>query len=149
MDITPQTKKLIETIQALKPQYTDPTSTLFIDFYCQCKQGCDYLFPVGVKESVRLIDILNWFLECVDKGEPIPLIHLMWQDIAGPTLSEYQEDEQTEKRLLKAFQSADLHHVLSTWDKATLPSGGVRLILRELLNDIHKLEQIHATVVNA
>ncbi len=147
MDITPQTKKLIAAIQALKPQYTDLASTIFIDFYCQCKQGCDYLFPGGVKESVRLIDILNWFLECVDKGEPIPLIQLMWQDIVGPTLSEYQEDEQIEKRLLRAFQS-DLHHVLATWDKATLPSGGVRLILRDLLNDIHKLEQAHASGVS-
>lgn len=139
MDITPETNRLIEAVQSLKSHYSDPASILFLDFYCQCKQDCDYLFPVGVRESVRLIDILNWFLECVDKGEPIPLIRLMWNDGVGPTLEEYMADEKIEKQLLKAFK-ADLHPASTTWDRVTLPTGAVRLVLKELLDEIHQLE---------
>jgi hypothetical protein len=139
MDITPETKSLIATVQALKSRYTDPASLLFLDFYCQCKQGCDYLFPLGVRESIRLIDILNWFLECIEKNEPIPLVRLMWKDVAGPTLEEYMADERIEKQLTASFKS-DMHPALTTWDRITLSNGGVRLILRELLDDIHKLE---------
>lgn len=34
MDIIPATHQLIGAVQRLKPKYSDPTSLLFIDFYC-------------------------------------------------------------------------------------------------------------------
>lgn len=62
MDITPSTKELITKVQQLKSQFTDPVSPLFIDFYCQCKQGIDYLLT-PLQDSVRLLDILNYFAQ--------------------------------------------------------------------------------------
>lgn len=140
MDLTPQTRQLIESIQPLKSLHADPISTLFIDFYCQCKQGCDYLFPVSMRTSIRLLDILQWFLDCAEIGKLTPLIQLMWKDVVGPTLGEYLEDEKIESRLISAFQS-DLHSSLAEWDRVNLPNGSVRLSLRELLADIAAIEQ--------
>jgi hypothetical protein len=140
MDITPQTKQLIEQIQPLKARYTDPASLLFIDFYCQCKEGCDYLFPVAVRDTVRLIDILQWFLACAHQGQPTALVQLMWNDVVGPTLGEYLADEKIERRLTAAFQS-DLNEILSHWDRVMLPSGNINLVLRQLLDEVAQIEQ--------
>jgi hypothetical protein len=140
MDLTPQTRQLVESIQPLKSRHTDPISILFIDFYCQCRQGCDYLFPVSMRASIRLLDILEWFLDCAEIGKLTPLVQLMWKDVVGPTLGEYLEDEKIESRLISAFQS-DLHNSLAEWDRVSLPGGSVRLTLRELLADIVAIEQ--------
>ncbi|NJL46079.1 MAG: hypothetical protein HC922_10975 [Leptolyngbyaceae cyanobacterium SM2_3_12] len=45
MDITDATQILIQHVQPLKLKHSDPISQAFIDFYCQCHQGMDYLFP--------------------------------------------------------------------------------------------------------
>lgn len=140
MDLTPQTRQLIDSIQPLKSCYSDPISTLFIDFYCQCRQGCDYLFPAPVHNSIRLFDILEWFLACAEIGKLTPLVQLMWKDVVGPTLGEYLEDEKIESRLISAFKS-DLHRSLADWDRVQLLDGSVRLTLRELLADIFAIEQ--------
>lgn len=140
MDITPATKQLVQQVQQLKSQYTDAASVLFIDFYCQCKEGMDYLFPVSVKESIRLVDILQWFLDCVEQGKPNTLISLMWKDVVGPTLGEYLGDEKTERQLMAAFQG-DVSSQLTHWDRVQLKDGQVWLILRELLDAIAQLEQ--------
>ncbi|MBW4654173.1 MAG: hypothetical protein KME20_14215 [Kaiparowitsia implicata GSE-PSE-MK54-09C] len=141
MDITPATHQLIGAVQRLKPKYSDPASLLFIDFYCQCKQGCDYLFPAPVRETVRLIDILQWFFDCVARKEPTALIQLMWKDVVGPTLGEYLADEKIEQTLWQAFEG-DVSQSLADWDLERLPTGGVRLVLRELLDDIYQVEQM-------
>ena len=140
MDITPETKQLIASIQQLKPHYSDPASALFLDFYCQCRQGCDYLFPPAVRETVRLIDILQWFFECAERGEPTNLVRLMWKDVAGPTLEEYIDDEKIDKRLQAAF-TTHLNQELESWDRIMLPSGNIKLLLKDLLNEIHQVEQ--------
>ncbi|MGF1493180.1 MAG: hypothetical protein ACFBSC_12160 [Microcoleaceae cyanobacterium] len=140
MDITETTKKLNHHVQQLKSKYSDPPSTAFIDFYCQYREGCDYLFPVAVKRSIRLFDILNCFFECIEAGKPTRLVQLMWQDVAGPTLHEYLDDEKTEKQLISAFSHHDLDEFISHWDLTRLPTGEVQLILRELLDDISQLE---------
>lgn len=140
MDITTTTKELILKMQPLKEKYSDLASQTFIDFYCQCRQGCDYLFPLPIKSSVRLIDILGWFLTCAEKGAPTPLIKLMWQDIIGPTLEEYQEDERIEHNLATIFTQSELSEALKGWDCQRLPSGGVNLTLRQLLEDMSALE---------
>jgi|GEM_PF-1559348 len=142
MDITPRTKALIQDVQALKPKHAEDISVLFIDFYCQCREGCDYLFPPVVKDSVRLLDILQWFVECIEYRQPTPLIRLMWNDVVGPTLGEYLVDEQTEKRLHSAFKT-DLPALIQAWDRVQLPSGSVQLVLRELLADICAVEAAH------
>ncbi len=140
MDITPETKRLLEQVQQLKPKYNDPASQLFLDFYCQCKQGCDYLFPSEVRTTVRLLDILQWFFDCAEKGGPTPLIQLMWKDVAGPTLGEYLGDEKTERGLNSAF-STYLNQELVAWDRIMLPSGNAQLLLKELLQDLARIEQ--------
>ena len=63
----------------------------------------DYLFPPGIRATVRLLDILQWFCDCVDQGEPSTLIRLMWKDVVGPSLEEYQADEAIESRLMALF----------------------------------------------
>ncbi|MGK7914346.1 MAG: hypothetical protein AB4038_02185 [Prochloraceae cyanobacterium] len=144
MDITQSTKKLIKRVQQLKEKYPDLTSSSFIDFYCQCREGCDYLFGPTVGQSVRLLDILQWFLECVEKGSPSLLIELMWKDVIGPTLGEYEQDEQTENQLAKVFKSEDLKQAVASWDRKRQSDGGVRLILRELLQAIETIEKEQA-----
>lgn len=141
MDITDSTKAQIQSVQSLKAAHPDPVSQAFIDFYCQCRQGMDYLFPIGVKESVRLLDILQWFCDCVDQGEPSTLIQLMWQDIVGPSLAEFQADEATEYHLLNLFKHGDLKEHIRQWDLDRRADGGVNLTLRTLLREIHELEQ--------
>ncbi|MEM9002198.1 MAG: hypothetical protein AAGE59_01600 [Cyanobacteria bacterium P01_F01_bin.86] len=149
MDVTESTKDLIYKVQRLKAKHTDPVSTTFIDFYCQCCQGVDYLFPEGMRSSVQLLDILQWFFQCVDSKEPPTLVRLMWQDIVGPTLEEYQEDEGIEQRLLRTFESGALQLYIQNWDRERNPdgsdhlkgNGSVHLVLRELLEDIQNLEQ--------
>ncbi|MEL7315939.1 MAG: hypothetical protein AAFN08_13500 [Cyanobacteria bacterium J06559_3] len=144
MDVTDATKDLIHKVQRLKEKHTDPVSITFIDFYCQCRQGGDYLFPEAMRSSLRLLDILQWFFQCVDAKVPPTLVRLMWQDIAGPTLEEYQEDESIEHRLLSAFESGALKLYIQTWDRERNPDGSdhlkgdgsVHLVLRELLEDI-------------
>ncbi|MEB3360030.1 MAG: hypothetical protein VKK04_25110 [Synechococcales bacterium] len=139
MNITPETKQLIAAVQALKPQYPDPASSLFIDFYCQCRQGMDYLFPATVHQTVRLLDILQWFFDCIDRKEPTSLVRLMWNDVAGPTLQEYLGDEKIEASLLTAFEG-DCHCYLEHWDRVQLRDGSVRLVMKELLAAISDLE---------
>lgn len=140
MDITESTRSLNSKIQQLKSKFSDPASILFIDFYCQCKQGCDYLFPAEVKKTVRLFDILQLFFDCVEQGHPTTLVQLMWKDVAGPTLSEYREDEAIEKRLRRAFQDHELKAQIQTWDRGEMNSIGLNLILRDLLKAISQLE---------
>ncbi|MBW4465656.1 MAG: hypothetical protein KME07_09480 [Pegethrix bostrychoides GSE-TBD4-15B] len=140
MDITPETKQLIASIQQLKPHYADPASALFLDFYCQCRQGCDYLFPPTVRETVRLVDILQWFFECAERGQPNNLVRLMWKDVAGPTLAEYMADEKIEQQLQAAF-TTHLNQELESWDRTMTSSGNVKLLLKDLLNEIHQVEQ--------
>jgi hypothetical protein len=144
MDITDSTKALIGHVQPLKLKYPDAASEAFIDFYCQCRQGLDYLLPMGVKETVRLVDILQWFCQCVDQGGPPTLIQLMWHDVAGPTLAAYRGDEATEARLTRLFMQGDLRPNLSQWDREQRPDGGVNLPLRSLLNDLYHIEQAQA-----
>jgi hypothetical protein len=141
MDITDSTKAQIQSVQSLKAAHPDPVSQAFIDFYCQCRQGMDYLFPIGVKESVRLLDILQWFCDCVDQGEPSTLIQLMWKDIVGPSLGEFQADEVIEHHLLNLFKHGDLKEHIRQWDLDRRADGGVNLTLRTLLREIYELEQ--------
>ncbi|GAB1541679.1 hypothetical protein NUACC21_43510 [Scytonema sp. NUACC21] len=143
MDITESTKQLNSKVEQLKSKFTDPVSQVFIDFYCQCKQGIDYLFPADVKESIRLWDIVEWFFECVGNKSPSTLVELMWKDVVGPSLREYKEDEATEERLYKAFQNDRLRTLIKEWDRVTTSSGNVRLILRELLGEISQIEREH------
>ncbi|MDY7020157.1 MAG: hypothetical protein SWJ54_02185 [Cyanobacteriota bacterium] len=143
MDITTSTKQLNEDVQKLKSKYSDSTSSLFIDFYCQYKEGCDYLFPPTVRESIRLYDILVCFLDCIEKGSTNLLVQMMWKDVIGPTLGEYRQDEQTEEKLLNAFVNGELKNPIESWDRESQPGGGVSLILRDLLNDITEIEQQH------
>lgn len=146
MDITQSTKDLISKVQTLKSKYSDLSSTLFIDFYCQCKEGCDYLFPKSVKESIRLLDILQWFFDSFEKGEPTILVQLMWQDIVGPTLGEFQRDEKIERKLWKAFSDKTFKASLQNWDRESRLDGGVNLILRELLTEIDFIEKEHQEI---
>ncbi len=143
MDITESTKLLNRKIQHLKTQFTDTVSTAFIDFYCQCKEGCDYLFPLEFKESIRLLDILQWFFDCVERESPTTLIELMWKDIMGPTLGEYQEDDNKEKQLWKAFQNGELKNQIQNWDLVRKRDGSVNLTLRKLLGEISRVEREH------
>jgi hypothetical protein len=143
MDITASTKDLIQKAQQLKSNHPDQVSQVFIDFYCQCQQGIDYLFPIGIKETVRLIDILQWFCDCVDQKKTSTLIQLMWKDIVGPSLAAYQEDERIESSLLTVFQHGDLQEMIREWDLERQADGGVNLKLRTLLDDIHQLEVAH------
>jgi hypothetical protein len=140
MDITDSTKALILKAQALKTQHQDHVSQVFIDFYCQCRQGMDYLFPEGVRETVRLLDILQWFCNCVDQGEPSTIIRLMWKDVVGPTLEEYQADELIEAKLLNLFEQGDLKEGIRQWDLERRADGGVNLTLKTVLAELHDLE---------
>jgi hypothetical protein len=65
---------------------------------------------------VRLLDILQWFCDCVDQGEPSTLIQLMWKDVVGPSLAEFQADEATESHLLALFKHGDLKDHIRQWD---------------------------------
>ncbi len=141
MDITDATKVLIQAIRPLKLKYSDPVSQAFIDFYCQCHQGMDYLLPAAVRATIRLADILQWFCQCVDQGRPSTLVQLMWKDVVGPTLEEYKADEAIEKTLLTLFEQGGLKAGLNQWDLERRPDGGVDLTLRNLLDDIHQIEQ--------
>ncbi len=94
-----------------------------------------------MRETVRLIDILQWFFECMARKEPTALIQLMWKDMVRPTLGEYLADETIGKTLWQAFQG-DISKSLAYWDLARLSTGGVRLVLRELLDDIYQIEQM-------
>lgn len=142
MDIIPSTKELISKIQQLKSRFTDPISPLFIDFYCQCKQGIDYLLT-PLQDSVRLLDILNYFVDCVHEEKPTPIIELMWKDIVGPTLGEYREDQAIEQRLREAFEGDELKNQIQDWDMKRMSDGSVKLILRGLLGEITRIEQEH------
>jgi hypothetical protein len=142
MDITPSTKELISKVQQLKSRFPDPVSPLFIDFYCQCKQGIDYLL-IPLQDSVRLLDILNYFVDCVHEKKPTPLIELMWKDIVGPTLGEYMEDEAIERRLREAFEGGELKNQIQDWDIKRMSDGSVKLILRGLLAEITQIEREH------
>ncbi|MGF1459077.1 MAG: hypothetical protein ACFBSG_08620 [Leptolyngbyaceae cyanobacterium] len=152
MDVTEATQDLISQAQQLKAKHSDAVSVTFIDFYCQCRQGADYLFPPVMRSSVRLLDILNWFFACVDGQAPPTLVRLMWQDIAGPTLQAYNRDEAIEHSLLQAFESGALQLFITTWDRERNPDGSdhlkndgsVHLTLREMLED---LEQVEAKVL--
>ena len=141
MDITDATKALIVQVQALKAVHPDPVSQAFIDFYCQCRQGMDYLFPPGIRATVRLLDILQWFCDCVDQGEPATLIRLMWKDVVGPSLEEYQADEAIESRLMALFEHGDLKDTIRQWDLERRADGGVNLTLKTLLSEIEQVEQ--------
>ncbi|MEM6436162.1 MAG: hypothetical protein AAF773_20260 [Cyanobacteria bacterium P01_D01_bin.115] len=141
MDITDATKALIVQVQALKAVHPDPVSQAFIDFYCQCRQGMDYLFPPGIRATVRLLDILQWFCDCVDQGEPSTLIQLMWKDVVGPSLEEYQADEAIESRLMALFEHGDLKDTIRQWDLERRADGGVNLTLKTLLSEIEQVEQ--------
>ncbi len=141
MDITDATKALIVQVQALKAVHPDPVSQAFIDFYCQCRQGMDYLFPPGIRATVRLLDILQWFCDCVDQGEPSTLIRLMWKDVVGPSLEEYQADEAIESRLMALFEHGDLKDTICQWDLERRADGGVNLTLKTLLSEIDEVEQ--------
>lgn len=139
MNITPETQKLIEAVQGLKQEFSDPASDLFIDFYCQCRQGMDYLFPTQMHQSVRLLDILQWFFECIDQKEPTSLVKLMWEDIVGPSLRDVLGDEKVEAKLRKSFEG-DFRPSLEHWDRVHLPNGSVKLVMKELLKSIQQLE---------
>ncbi|WP_238544352.1 hypothetical protein [Gloeocapsa sp. PCC 73106] len=128
-------------MQPLKLKHTDLASQTFIDFYCQCRQGCDYLFPASVKSSVTILHILEWFLISIQQGSPYLLVKLMWKDVVGPTLGEYEADEQIEENLKKLFTQEELINSVHSWDRESRPDGGVSLILRELLKDMSDLEQ--------
>lgn len=149
MDITTATKQLIEKMQPLKLKYSDLASQTFIDFYCQSKQGCDYLFPSSLKSSVTLLNILDWFLTSVEKGEPYILAKLMWKDVIGPTLGEYEADEQIETDLEKIFTQEELKISVQHWDRESRPDGGVKLTLRELLKDMSDLEEEQLSVISS
>ncbi|MBR8826865.1 MAG: hypothetical protein DSM107014_03000 [Gomphosphaeria aponina SAG 52.96 = DSM 107014] len=143
MDITESTKKLIRKVQELKAKYSDLASVTFIDFYSQYHQGCDYLFPPQVKNSVRLLDILLLFCQCVELKTPSLLTKLMWKDVIGPTLGEYQEDEQIEETLTQTLANQELQNAVNQWDREPRIDGGVNLILRNLLHDIEEIETEH------
>lgn len=148
MDVTDATKDLIQKVQGLKQKHSDPVSSTFINFYCQCHQGADYLFPEAMRSQMRLLDILNWFCECVDRQGPPSLIRLMWQDVVGPTWEEYRDDESAEQSLRKAFESGALKLYIQNWDRERNSdgtdhlkgNGSVHLILRDLLTDIYQAE---------
>ncbi|HAC62050.1 MAG TPA: hypothetical protein DCF68_00580 [Cyanothece sp. UBA12306] len=143
MDITDSTKSLITHVQSLKSHYDDLASLTFIDFYCQCREGCDYLFAQKMKQSVRVFDILMWFFQCLEAGSKITIIELMWRDVIGPTLEEYQQDRRTEKQLEQLFTSTELKQSVLGWDRQPRGDGGVNLILRNLLQDIENIEAQH------
>lgn len=143
MDVTNSTKDLIRKVQQLKVNHADQVTQAFIDFYCQCQQGIDYLFPDGIKETVRLLDILQWFCDCVDQGEPSTLVQLMWNDVIGPTLAEYKDDEAIEASLLTLFEQGDLKETIRQWDLERRADGGVNLPLRTVLAEIHEIEENH------
>jgi hypothetical protein len=143
MNVTDATKELTLRVQQLKAQFPDPASCYFIDFYCQCQEGSDYLFPAPVQRSFRLFDIVQWFFECIERGAPNALIDLMWNDVMGPTMEIYRTDESTERRLRSAFASGEIKMHLSRWDRVSLPDGNMRLVLNELLAAIAQLEQVH------
>jgi len=143
MDITESTKQLISKVQKLKSKYSDLASVTFIDFYCQYRQGCDYLFPSNVKNSVRLLDILTLFFRCVELKSPSLLTKLMWNDIIGPTLGEYLQDEKIEEKLTQTLASEELQDSVNEWDREPRTDGGVNLILRNLLHDLDAIETEH------
>jgi hypothetical protein len=143
MDITKSTKELIAQVQTLKAKYSDLASLTFIDFYCQCREGCDYLFPTSIRHNVRIMDILNWFFQCVETGSYTLLIKLMCQDIVGPTLAEFNQDQETENNLNKIFHSDSLKPSVLKWDCQRQPNGSVNLILRNLLQDLTVIEIKH------
>jgi hypothetical protein len=140
MDITKNTKQLIIDVQKLKSKYSDLASVTFLDFYCQCREGCDYLFAKSMKKEVRILDILNWFLQAVENRSFSLLITLMCRDIIGPSLPEFQQDEETENSLKNAFKSEDLQASVLQWDCQRNSDGSVNLILRNLLQDIENIE---------
>ncbi|WP_446420860.1 hypothetical protein [Coleofasciculus sp.] len=94
-----------------------------------------------LQDSVRLLDILNYFVDCVHEEKPTPLIELMWKDIVGPTLSEYMEDEAIEIRLREAFEGSELKNQIQGWDIKRMNDGSVKLILRDLLGEINRIER--------
>ncbi len=143
MDITKSTKELIVKVQNLKAKYSDLASVTFLDFYCQCREGCDYLFPASIKQSVRIIDILNWFFQCVENRSYTVLFELMSKDVIGPTLAELKRDQEIEKQLRMTFSSDDLKSSIITWDCQRLSDGSVNLILRNLLQDLASIEIEH------
>ena len=143
MDITKSTKELNAQVQTLKTKYSDLASLTFIDFYCQCREGCDYLFPTSIRQDVKIIDILNWFFQCVENGSFTLLIQLMCQDIIGPSLTEFNQDQATENQLNQAFHTENLKAAVSKWDCERQPNGSVNLILRNLLQDLIKIETEH------
>ncbi len=140
MNITDSTKTLIAQVQPLKLKYDDLASLTFIDFYCQCREGCDYLFSEKMKHSVRVFDILVWFFQCVEGSSKNMIIELMWRDVIGPTLGEYLEDQRTERRLENLLTSPQLKESVLEWDRRGRADGGVDLILRDLLQDIEDIE---------
>jgi hypothetical protein len=142
MILKDSTKQIVRKVQQIKPHFTDPVSPIFIDFYCQCKQGIDYLFT-PIKELVQLVDILQWFVDCVDKKAPTPLIELIWQDIAGLPNNHINDDNAIEKKLRAAFASNELRSQIKDWDLKRMNSGGMQLILINLLAEISRIEKEH------
>jgi hypothetical protein len=112
-----------------------------LTFIASAARGWTTSFPTGVKESVRLLDVLQWFCDCVDQGEPSTLIQLMWKDVVGPSLAEFQADEAVESHLLALFKQGDLKDHIRQWDLERRANGGVNLTLRTVLKEIHELEQ--------
>jgi hypothetical protein len=141
MILKESTKQIVRKVQKIKPHFTDPVSPIFIDFYCQCKQGIDYLFT-PIKELVQLVDILQWFVDCVDKEAPTPLVELMWQDIAI-LKGESETEPGIEKKLRDAFASNELKRQIKNWDLKRMSSGGMQLVLINLLSEISQIEREH------
>jgi len=67
----------------------------------------------------------------------------MWKDVVEPTLGEYLEDEAIEQRLREAFEGDELKYQIQDWDIKRMSDGTVKLILRDLLGEINRIEGEH------
>jgi hypothetical protein len=67
----------------------------------------------------------------------------MCQDIMGPTLKEFHQDQEIENKLSQIFHSDSLKSSVSKWDCERLPNGSVNLILKNLLQDLTMIEIEH------
>jgi hypothetical protein len=67
----------------------------------------------------------------------------MWKDVVGPTLGEYLEDEAIEQRLREAFEGDELKYQIQDWDIKRMSDDSVKLILRDLLGEINRIEGEH------
>jgi hypothetical protein len=75
------------------------------------------------------------------REDPYTLLQLMWKDVVGPSLAEFQADEAIESHLLALFKRGDLKDHIRHWDLERRADGGVKLTLRTVLKEIHQLEQ--------